>query len=192
MWFDAFGFEGRLQVTRCGMVRSVDRVVDNYPRGKRLIKGRLLKCSVDKSGYKRVDLRVKSKLGTSSGKSVLLHRIVASTFIPGFGDDLVVNHIDGNKLNNNVSNLEWCTKEYNHKHAWKSGFCDSQKKPVIAFECGGFGVWLPSMHYARWASASLIHAVIHGRQKTHRGMKWDYCPIPENSEYAKLTEQQNK
>ena len=45
MWFDAVGFEGRLQVTKCGMVRSVDRYVNNYPSGKRLIKGKELKCS---------------------------------------------------------------------------------------------------------------------------------------------------
>jgi len=45
MWFDAKGFEGRLQVTKCGLVRSVKRVVYNHPNSARVLKGRLLgKC----------------------------------------------------------------------------------------------------------------------------------------------------
>lgn len=174
MWFDAFGFEGRLQVTKCGQARSVDRFVDNYPSGKRLIKGKLLNCSIDKVGYKRVDLRKRSKSGVG-GRSMLLHRIIATTFIENKNDLPVVNHIDGDKLNNSIENLEWCTVEYNHKHAWSTGLCDGTKKPVICCNESGFGLWLPHMHSASWARASLIHAAIHGRQKTHRGMTWDYC-----------------
>lgn len=177
MWFDAVGYEGRLQVTKCGMVRSVDRYVNNWPKGKRLLKGKVLKCSKNKAGYKSVDTRRRGKKGLSGGGFVLLHRIIASTFLENKEGLPVVNHIDGDKTNNKVENLEWCTVEYNHRHAWESGLCDKQKKPVIASDTNGFGFWLPHMHSAKWASASLIHAAIHGRQKTHRGMTWDYCPL---------------
>lgn len=174
MWFDAVGYEGRIKVTKCGKVMSVDRYVDNYPKGKRLIKGKVINCSVDKAGYKRVDLRKRSKSG-SSGRSMLLHRVIASTFIENPDNLPVVNHIDGVKLNNSIDNLEWCTAERNHKHAWEYGLCDKQKKPVLSDNGKGFGFWLPSMHGSSWASPSLIHAAIHGRQKTHRGMFWRYC-----------------
>lgn len=63
-------------------------------------------------GYKRVDLYHK---GCKSKH--LVHRLVAQTFIPNYEHKLQVNHIDGNKLNNNVENLEWCTNTENINHA---------------------------------------------------------------------------
>lgn len=56
-------------------------------------------------------------------KTILIHRLIAQTFIPNSENKLEVNHIDGNKQNNNIENLEWCTKSENHKHAFKIGLC---------------------------------------------------------------------
>lgn len=55
--------------------------------------------------------------------TLLVHRLVAKTFLacPGNSDDFEVNHIDGNKLNSHVSNLEWCTSSHNAIHAYKTG-----------------------------------------------------------------------
>lgn len=50
----------------------------------------------------------------------LVHRLIAQAFVPGFGDGFVVNHLDGDKLNNKPSNLEWTTPGKNTDHAWKS------------------------------------------------------------------------
>ena len=50
-------------------------------------------------------------------KTILIHRAVAETFIPRDNDELEVNHIDGNRQNNNVNNLEWCTRCENVEHA---------------------------------------------------------------------------
>lgn len=63
-------------------------------------------------GYKRVSLWVNKKQKTSR-----IHRLVAITFIDNPNNLAVVNHVDGNKLNNSIENLEWCTEEYNRIHA---------------------------------------------------------------------------
>lgn len=66
------------------------------------------------NGYYVVDLYKKGKRTTE-----LVHRLVAETFINNPNNYRVVNHIDGNKLNNDVNNLEWCTPSYNAKHAYE-------------------------------------------------------------------------
>jgi hypothetical protein len=66
----------------------------------------------DRKGYKRIILLKKSK-----HKSFLIHRLVAVNFIPNPKNLLEINHIDGNKQNNNVENLEWVSRYENMKHA---------------------------------------------------------------------------
>lgn len=73
-------------------------------------------------GYKRVYL---SKNGVRSAK--LVHRIVAESFIPNDNNLPCVNHKDGNKQNNNVDNLEWCTVKENAIHAYKNGLLKPSK-----------------------------------------------------------------
>lgn len=71
--------------------------------------GRLLKPYMSNSGYYMVTL---------DGKNVYVHRLVAKAFVPNPNCKLCVNHKDGNKLNNNVSNLEWVTYSENLQHAY--------------------------------------------------------------------------
>ena len=73
-----------------------------------------LKKQINNSGYYRVEL---SKKGRS--KKLFVHRLVALSFIPNIENLPQVNHKDGNKLNNNVSNLEWITASNNKKHAFR-------------------------------------------------------------------------
>lgn len=87
--------------------------------------GRMLSASYNKKGYLQICL--------SEKKVYLIHRIVAICFLPNDDFSLEVNHIDGNKTNNSVSNLEWCTKTENIAHAvannlWKT---DKQKAAAI-------------------------------------------------------------
>ena len=75
-----------------------------------------LKGRVTKTGYLQVSIKM-DETGTFTNKYI--HRLVALAFIENNNEEKKqVNHIDGNKSNNNVLNLEWCTNSENQKHAW--------------------------------------------------------------------------
>lgn len=81
-------------------------------------KGKILKKSMSNSGYYFHNL---------NGKGRFLHRAICFAFVPLVEGKNIVNHKDGNKLNNSVDNLEWCTYSENNKHAFKTGLknCDN-------------------------------------------------------------------
>ena len=83
---------------------------DGHIRNKKT--KRILKEFVGKDGYLRTQF---------DGKSRLVHRVIASAFIPRDSEREFINHIDGNKQNNNIRNLEWCTRSENQKHAYEHG-----------------------------------------------------------------------
>lgn len=78
--------------------------------------GRVIKPQISNSGYVRVEL-----WSDGSGKKYLLHRLLATAFIPNPKDKPQVNHIDGEKTNNALANLEWVTQSENQKHAYATG-----------------------------------------------------------------------
>lgn len=78
---------------------------------------RVLKPYKDRKGYLKVDLRT----GDGERKIIKVHRLVALAFIPNPENKPQINHIDGNKRNNHVSNLEWVTGLENHRHKIKMG-----------------------------------------------------------------------
>ena len=75
--------------------------------------GRVLKTGYASSGYRKVNLSTGNVV-----KNALVHRLVADNFLPNPGNKNVVNHIDGDKSNNRLANLEWCTAGENIKHAF--------------------------------------------------------------------------
>lgn len=114
-------FEGLYEISNMGDVKSLDKEwkVLNYKSKKYVtvkMKSKILKCSISHCGYKQAQL---SKNGKIVSKTI--HRLVAEAFIPNPDNLPCVNHIDCNKMNNNVDNLEWCTYSYNEKHAFKNG-----------------------------------------------------------------------
>lgn len=124
VWKDIEGYEGLYQVSNLGNVKSLDTVI-NCKGAKgisyHLRKGRILKKAINTKGYYYVNLSKNSKV-----KNTSIHKIVAKTFINNPNNYICVNHKDGDKLNNCVENLEWCTYSHNNKEAYKQGL----KKPT--------------------------------------------------------------
>lgn len=97
--------------------------ISNYGRVKNH-KGKITNGSNHESGYLWVSI---------SPKQYLLHRLVAKVFIPNPQNKEQVNHIDGNKTNACVSNLEWCSNKENSQHAHDNGL-NSNTKPIIQYD----------------------------------------------------------
>lgn len=106
IWKDIEGYKGLYQVSNLGRLKSLVK------RGNK--KPRILKQQF-RNGYKRVALTDSN--GIKKNKSV--HLLVLSSFY-GHKIGYECNHIDGNKSNNNINNLEWLTRSENQKHAFKN------------------------------------------------------------------------
>ena len=118
IWKDILNYEGLYQISNLGNVKSLERThkIYNYKKKEkvnRTIKEHIMAQEKSKTGYKNVALCKEGK-----SKLYLTHRLVAQAFISNPNKKPQVNHKDGNKLNNNVENLEWVTASENNKHAW--------------------------------------------------------------------------
>lgn len=154
-----------------------------------LKKRRLLKQKIQSNGYYTVC--VFDKYGKE--KTVLVHRLVAMAYIPNPENKPQINHIDGNKQNNHVSNLEWVTGSENQKHAYRNGLNkfdevdwknlkklhEKHKKPVVKIDR------FTNKILAKYESIKeagekngidykQIHATCKGKQPTAHGFKWAY------------------
>lgn len=120
IWKDVKGYEGLYQVSNLGKVKSLKRLCNSKFNSKRIIKERILKSHKNTSGYLSVVL-CKNK-----SKSFTIHRLVLINF-SCLNKNKQVNHINGNKLDNRLENLEWCNSSENLKHAYLIGL----KKPMF-------------------------------------------------------------
>jgi hypothetical protein len=115
-WKDIIDYETFYQVSNFGNVRSLNRIV-NKPNGVSYMrKGKLCVQSKSNLGYMTVGFTV-----NNIKVNKYVHRLVAEAFITNMNDYPQVNHIDCDKINNRMYNLEWCTNSQNHIHAAKNG-----------------------------------------------------------------------
>jgi hypothetical protein len=135
--------------------------------------GRILSPAIDARGYERVCL-----FKVDRDRRYKVHRLVASAFIPNPDGKKQVNHKDGNKRNNCVSNLEWVTNEENMNHSRANGlhdghkrFCNSKKKRIIAtnLESGEEIVFESIMSASKAIGTSHIPQVLKGERYEAKG-----------------------
>lgn len=116
-----------LEVSDKGNIRSIDHIVEQKSNGGGICninyKGRNRKLQSYNSGYLGI---YHNTLG-----NMMIHRMVAETFLPNPNNYPCVNHKDGNKHNNNVENLEWCSYSQNTKHAIDTGLLKLDKVQVL-------------------------------------------------------------
>ena len=187
-WRDVVGYEGYYQVSNLGRIRSLDRAVRHAYRGTQSIKGHILTPCRGNGPYYSVML---SKDGKA--KSLRVHRLVATAFVPNPDRLNCVNHKDGDKLNNSASNLEWCTHRHNTQHA-----IDHK---LLTYDNSGFSTWSEESrkHYSRVRKRAIIRSdgkryestadaakdlgvtysavmhVLRGLNETCRGFKFSYA-----------------
>ena len=116
-WKPIAGYEGLYEISNFGRVKSLSKVIGRRVKGETLLKVR-----ISPYGYKMVSLCKEGKVFNAS-----IHRLIADAFIPNPENKTQVNHKDGNKLNNDIKNLEWCTPSENINHAYKTGLHDLKK-----------------------------------------------------------------
>ena len=160
IWKDIIGYEGFYQISSYGNVRNTKT-------------GQTLTGDVNNIGYRRVFLYAPVR------KRFFVHRLVAEHFCDGYAEGLVVNHIDGNKMNNNYQNLEWVTRSENDLHAFRLNLRKSYpcafKRRVVSFDLATGDIikvyentqeCCDDLNVAR----SNIYACCKGTQKSCRGV----------------------
>lgn len=136
IWKDIYGYERLYQISNYGRVKSLPRIT-NRKSGRILsVRERVMANIISADGYLRIKL-----CKNNIQKIMSIHRLVAIAFIANPKNKPQVNHIDGNKLNNKLENLEWVTAKENSQHAILNGLSTprtNEKIPCIQVSLDGF------------------------------------------------------
>lgn len=171
LWKDINEYEN-YQISNFGNVKS-----KRYWVGNRYVyKDKLLKPSLSSSGYQQVVLCKNGKT-----KNHFIHRLVANHFLENTNNSEEINHIDENKQNNNVNNLEWCDHKYNMNYGKiKNKISNSHKKKVAKYNNNGDLIKIyESIEMAanenNTKSTNIVQCCKHkDKYKTCKGYVWKY------------------
>lgn len=114
--YNGTDYSNRIEISNTGKIRNA-------------INKKEYKLHLNKTGYYQVVISLGSR---KNKKAFRIHKAVAETFISNPNQYKVINHKDLNKLNNNTSNLEWCTQKYNMEHASKNNAFINTKRGVTS------------------------------------------------------------
>ncbi len=127
VWRPIKGYQGYYEVSNIGRIKSLTRYVKSKkPERVKVIYSRNMKQKLNKTGYWTIML-----MKNLVHKFYLSHRLVAQSFLSNPNNYPCVNHIDGDKLNNKVDNLEWCTHSENVMHSYNMGLQKRNNPNVI-------------------------------------------------------------
>lgn len=198
-WRDVVGYEGCYMVSdfgRIAMVRTSSKFIRN---GKTFFKNcnrHICSTSISPSThYRRMTFIMDGKKDTQ-----LVHRIVATAFIPNPNNYRCIDHKDDNPQNNHVSNLQWCTYKFNNSKehhrklgsSAKKGRIDPKRKPLVILKNGEYVKTYKSMFEANLDGhiSSAILRVLRGKLKTHHGFQWIYLSDYEKSPVKQKVKEQ--
>lgn len=153
-WKQVIDYEGLYEVNSEGQIRNF--------KTKKILKG-----YINKDGYISVTLRKNGK-----GKTHLLHRIILQSFNPIDNSKLTVNHINHNKQDNRLANLEWLENISNVKEAWDSGVNDFQCTKVMCVETGDIFSSIRKAAFYFNGSMSGLQKALNQPEKTFKGFHW--------------------
>lgn len=167
-------FNDSFAVSRCGVIISLPRKCGSKNGSLRSTPMRVISQYEDKDGYKLATCK-----GLSKNGQVRVHKLVAAAYL-GDGNGLEVNHIDGNKANNNASNLEYVTSKENSMHAVEIGLISTGAKhhntKPVQIEKGGFGFVAFGVRQIESLKlrAQSVHRVARGERRSINGWECDY------------------
>ena len=163
--------------------KEIWKTVDGYPRYQVSNQGNVRNSSTEHilkpwiaAGYNYVGLR-----NEHGRRNMIVHRLVADAFVDRASGKTEVNHIDGNKLNNIATNLEWCSHSENTRHAIRTGLFTPYKlpphagdrKPVRIIETGETFESLTECAKHIRGFKTAISACLRGKVKTHMGYHFE-------------------
>ncbi len=132
IWRDILGYEGLYQVSNLGRIKSLKRKCKTA-KGFRNVPEKICSSTLDTYGYPIICLHKNGKKKTKT-----IHRLVGEAFIENPLNLPQINHIDEDKTNNCVNNLEWCNAKYNNTHGTRNErIKKAQQRAVIQLDMNG-------------------------------------------------------
>lgn len=170
IWKDIENYEGVYQISNMGRIKVLDHTITKKDGRKLRIKEKILTPTIrGKKGNEYYHITLKRKC-------YRVNRLVAKAFIPNPNNLPCVNHKDENKLNNKVSNLEWCTYQYNNTYNNIHKRTNKKKIKIDQYTLNGdfiktWDSFLDIKNYFGWNHAS---ECCNDKRKTSNGFIWKY------------------
>ena len=172
-WKDIKGYEGLYQVSNLGRVKSLERITNMKDGRIRTEREKILKPIKDKHGYYKVRLYKKD-----GNKEFKIHSLVLFTFVGIRKEGMVVNHIDENKSNNSLYNLEYITQKENINHGTGNIRRSKNQPNSIRLKAMKNGIYLEFNSITQCANnlnLNICHisSCLSGKRKTHGGWQFE-------------------